>query len=239
MLVQPVSNQLTGRDFYVYSGGGAGQERTVTSFTPANNRLGFDQVFTTVPSSDSKFLLFDRFQKYDYDNALNRMIGQAQLQHLQNSVATFQIIATQYEYVVPSGFEYISNLRLIPTGSSDYESSDKVDRVFEFPSRYWRIEANPLGSYIIAFDPRKISLDSFDLSYLRIMGQVKPVVVASDNGTLPVALEEYLIAGMSMLLASRRIDEKQEWKSKFYMFRDATRALEDNIFTHRNGKKVG
>ena len=238
-LVHPVTDQLKGRDFYIYSGAGAGQDRIVTAFAPANNRLSFDQVFTTVPSTNSNFVLFDVFQKDDYDNAINRMMGLAKNNYLQHSVATIQIIATQYEYVVPTGFEYISTLRLIPTGSSDYESDDYVDRVFEFPSRYWRIESNPLGSYIIAFDPRKISLDSFDLKYVRILGQSQPVALATDNATIPAALEEYLIAGTSMLLASRRIDEKQEWRTKFYMWRDATKNIEDHIFSHRQGKKVG
>ena len=238
-LVQSVTDQLKGRDFYVYGGAGAGQDRIVTGFVPANNRLTFEEVFTTIPSVNSTFLLFNSFTKDDYDNALDRMVGIAETKFLEEKVATMQLVATQFEYAVPSGFEYISTLRLVPSGSSDYELDDYVDRVFEFAPHLWRIEANPLGSFVITFDPRKITLDAFDADWVRVVGQAKPAVSPTDNATIPDDLEEYLIAGASALLSLRKIDEKLEWKTKFYQWRDTTKSLEESIFTYRRGKRVG
>ena len=241
-LIHPETGQLRGYDFYIYSGVGAGQQRTVASFDPVNNRLGFAEVLTTVPSINSNFLLFRQFPKDEYDNAIDRMVGLAQQQYLQEFTATISIVGTQFEYVVPSGMEYINTLRLVPSGGagySDYEVSDYVNRIYEISSSHWRIEQNPLGSYLISFDPRKVSLDDLDGDSLRIMGQAKPVINATDNATITPDLEEYIISGATALLASQRIDEGREWQAKFYLHRDNTRTLEQYIFRPRRGKRVG
>ena len=238
-LVQPVTNQLQGKDSYIYSGAGAGQGRIVTSFLPANNRVIYQEVFTTLPSTNSNVLIFDHFRKDEYDAALDRLLGMAKLKFLEEKTATLSIVATQYEYPVPSGLEYISTLRMVPSGSSDYDSDDYTSRLFEFSPRYWRIEANPLGTFVISFDRRKLALDDFDKDWLRVMGQAKPSIGGTDNATIPEDLEEYVVNGASMLLASQRISEGREWQAKFYMFRDIHRDLEEYVFRHPRGKRVG
>ena len=239
-LIHPISEALRGKACYIYgAGAAAGQHRIVGSFAPANNRLMFDEVFTTTPSTNSQFLLFDHFDKDDYDNALNRMIGYARLTHLEEKVATLALVATQYEYPVPSGFDYIRTLRLVPSGYTDYGADDEVDRIFELPPRYWRIEPNALGTFVVVFDPRRIDLDNFDEEWVNVIGQVKPDISATDNATIPQALEEYLISGASMLLSAQRIAENQEWRIKFGLFRDLTKDLETYIHRQRYGKRVG
>jgi len=240
-LVHPVTNQLQGRDAYIYSGGGLGQQRTVTSYDATNRRVVFKEVFTTAPSTNASVVIFGHFRKDEYDAAVDRVVGMAGLKYLQEKVATLALVATQYEYAVPSGFEYINSLRLVPTASNatDYEAEDYVNRMYEFSPRYWHIEANPLGTFVIAFDPRKISLDSFDNYNIRVMGQSKAAINPTDNATIPEPLEEFIVQGASMLLASQRINENREWQAKFYMFRDLYRDLEDYIFRHPRGKRVG
>ena len=167
------------------------------------------------------------------------MIGGARLLHLQEKVATMQLVATQYEYPVPSGFEYISLLRLVPSGYTDYSSDDEVNRIFELPPRYWRIEPNAKGTYVIVFDSRKINLSNFDEEWVNVLGQVKPDIASTDNATIPEDLEEFIINGASVLLASQRIGEGQEWRIKFQVFRDTQRTLEDYVHRSRYGKQVG
>lgn len=240
-LIYPQAEALRGKETYIYSGAGAGQARTVGSFSATNLRLVFAETFVSTPSTNSNFLMFDHFGKDDYDNAIDRMIGLAGLKYLEEKVGTAQIIGTQYEYPVPTGHEYVNTIRLVPTSSlgSDYDSDDEVSRMFEFSPRFWRIEATPLGTYVIAFNRMKISLDNFDEQWVRIMGQVKPNVAATDTGVIPVEIEEYVIAGASMILTSQRITEDQEWQRKFYMFRDMTRELEEYVYRPRRGKRVG
>ncbi len=238
-LVHPITDELKGRDFYIYSGAGVGQQRTVTGFTPANNRLTFDQVFASMPSINSNFLVLDFFSKDEYDYALDRMIGAAKMRYLQEMVATIEIIGTQYEYAVPSGMEFINTFRLVPTGASDYGSDDEVSLGFELPPRYWRVEANPLGSFIVAFDRRKVDLDNYDEQWVRIMGQAKPNVAATDNATIPAEIEEYVVSGATRDMALSRIDEGKRWQTLYYNYRDMNREQEAYIFTARRGKEVG
>lgn len=235
-LIHPLTGQLKGNEFYIYQGGGAGQARTVTDFFPTSNSLAFDQPFTTVPSINSLFILFKHFQVQDYENAMNRAIGWVRLRYLNEKVATMELIATQYEYPVPSGFEYISTLRLVPSGHTDYSADDEVDRIFELPSRYWRIEPNAKGSYVIAFDSRKINLSEVDKEWVNVVGQVKP-----DFGGTQIAeeLQEYIINGASMLLASQRIGEGKEWLAKFQIFSGINKSLEDYVHRPRYGRRIG
>ncbi len=237
-LIHPLVDQLRGYHFYIYSGAGNGQSRVVGSFDPTYNRIGFPQSLGSVPSINSNFILTKYWRKADYDNALDRTLGRIQLQYLEDKVATLQLVGSQYEYVVPSGFEYIHTLRLVPTGDSDYEADDETARIFELPQRYWRIEMNPLGSKIVAFDARKIAMDTVHEQYVRIMGQTKITVGTADTSTIPAKLEEYLIAGSSMLLSSQRISEDREWQSKFGIFRDMANALEPYAYTPKRGKQI-
>ena len=239
VLIQPLDEQLRGKHSYIYDGAGAGQARTIGSFTASENMVGFPQSFTTLPSTNSNFLFFHKFLKDDYDNALERVEGIARLEFLEEKVATLQLAGTQYEYAVPSGYEYISTLRLVPSSNSDYDTDDEVSRFHEIPPRFWRIEANPLGSYVIAFDGRKIAMDTVNEEWVRIMGQAKPSSLGTDNATIPENLKEFLIIGASMLLSSQRISEGKEWQSKFYAFRDLYRDIKDSVFTPKRGKKVG
>ena len=237
-LIHPLSQQLQGFYGYLYSGAGAGQERVVGSFNPSTNELVFPQVFASIPSTNSQFILTEQFPKSEYDQAIDRYIGKARIQNLQDKVATLALVATQYAYPVPSGLEWISTLRFVPSTATDYAEYDDVRRVFEIPPRYFRLEANPGGSYIIVIDPRLINLDNFDGQLCEIKGQAKPDINPTDNAVLPSDLEEYIITGASMLMASKRISESQEWRIKFAMFKDDLRPLEDYIFKYGRGKKV-
>ena len=234
-LVHPLTDQLKGNELYIWTGQGAGQARTITAFAPANNRITVDPAFTTIPTANSEFLIFKHFRIDDYENALNRAIGQTRLINLIEKVATLNLAGSQYEYVVPSGFEYIRALRLVPSGSTDYGADDEVSRIFELRTDKWRIEPNALGTFVIAFDSRKIDLDFYDKEWVNIVGQAKPDLSAT---LIPENLQEFLIAGASMLLSSQRISEGQEWRIKFGAFKQIRDELEPYVFKHRHGKRV-
>lgn len=238
-LIHPLTNQLQGVYAYIYSGAGAGQNRIVGSSDPANKRIFFPQPLDSVPSANSQFILLQHFDKDEYDNALDRIIGKAKVMYLETKVATSTLVATQYEYLVPSGFEYINTLRIVPSNSSDYDLSDDASRQFEFRSNLWRIEANVGGSFHIVFDSRKVSMTDFDNEMIKIMGQAKADINATDNAVLPDDLEEYVVNGATMIMASQRISENREWSAKFQIFRDLTSGLESYVHRTRFGKKVG
>lgn len=237
-LIHPLADQLRGYHFYIYSGAANGQARVVGSFDPDYNRLGFPQPFGSVPSVNSNFILTKYWRKSDYDNALDRAWGKAKQQYYEDKTATLAIVGTQYEYVVPSGFNFINTLRLIPSANSDYDSVDEVNNVFELPPRYWRVESNPLGTKIISFDSRKIALDTVDAQWVRIVGQTQPVVGTADTATIPSKLEEYVINTASMLLCQQKLSENREWRDRFAAFRDLSIAAEPFVYTPVRGKQV-
>lgn len=244
-LIFPLSQQMQGAGFYIYSGAGAGQERVVGSFTPASHRMVFPQVFASIPSVNSAFLVTKKFLWGDYKNALDRYMGIARSKHLVDKVATLALVATQYEYPVPSGMEYIQTLRIVPTGNSDYAADSVVDSIFEIPQRFWRIEKNVGGSYTISVDPRKINLGEFDNYICRVNGQSRPDLMGSDNATALPELEEYLINGATMHMASLLPQTNTGGLNPlFYMYKDVVKGsqgspgLEDYIYTYPSGKKV-
>jgi hypothetical protein len=153
-LIHPNSGQLRGNWAYIYDGAGAGQERVTGSFNPTKNELVFAQVFASTPSLNSSVIVTKTWSKSDYENSVDRAFGIAKQSFLEEMVGTAQIVATQYEYAVPSGIEWISTIRIVPTQATDYSADDEVDRIFEFPPRFWRIEKLTTGSYVISFDPR-------------------------------------------------------------------------------------
>jgi len=235
-LIHPLTDQLKGREVYFFTGGGAGQARTITAFTPGSNHAVVDPQFSTVPSSNSQFLMFSHWVGEDYENAMNRAMGKTKLIHLNESVATLALVATQYEYLVPSGFEYISNLNLVPSGNTDYGNDDEVNRIFELPPRYWNVLPNAKGSYVIAFDPRKINLDTVKDKWINVVGQTKPDFAGT---IISEELQEYIINHASMLLASQRIGENKEWSEKFRLFKDIVKDLEIYIHSNKYGRRVG
>ncbi len=238
-LIHPITDQLRGYYFYAYEGAGAGQSRTTTQFLPANNRLIFDQAFSTTPSTNTNFTLFKHFKKSDYDNAFDRAMGVARIKNLEEKVATVQLVATQFEYLVPSGYEYISMIKLVPADNTNYSEDDEVNRIYELPPRFWNILPNASGSFMIKFDSRKIDMLVVDQEWANIVGQAKPPVLGTDNATIPEALEEFLISGASMMLASQRVKPNTQWESLFRLYRDNYRELESYVHTSRHGRRVG
>jgi len=235
-LIHPLSGQLKGYEFYIYSGGGSGQYKKIIDFDPINDRITIQPAFTTIPSTNAKFLIFEKYGVEDYENALNRAMGIAKLKHLDEMSGTLELVGSQYEYNVPSGMEFINTLRLVPSSGSDYSGDDEVNRLFELAPRYWRIEKNYGGTYQIIFDSRQVDMDTIDGELVKVMGQGKPDLSST---TLPEDLQEYLIAYSSMLLAGRKIKEGTEWQTKYTVYKDAVDRLEPYIHTSRRGKKVG
>ena len=240
VLISRDSSEYVGKDVFWYQGAGAGQSRICGSFLPTNNRVVFENPFETIPThSTSRFIIFKEFRTEDFDNSMNRSIGKAKLINLQEYVGTIAVVATQYEYAVPSGMEFIDNIRLVPSTGSDYGNVDKIRTVFHLPQRLWHIEGNVGGTRMIAFDSRFINLDNFDKQICRVEGQAKP----DFSGTLINAdVEEFVIANSSMLMAG--LKEGKVWERLFYMFRDEVKGrglsygLESTIACAGRGRKV-
>jgi hypothetical protein len=71
-LIHPLTGQLKGYKLWFYDGGAASQSRVISDFLPANNRVQVDQTFTTSPSTNTAFMIFERFDGDDYELAFQR-----------------------------------------------------------------------------------------------------------------------------------------------------------------------
>lgn len=238
-LTFPNSQQLSGKEIYWYSGAGAGQARIIASFNVGSHAVIHDYKYDTTPSDNPKFLIFRKFRAEDYESAVNRAIGKVRLVHLDDFVATMALNATQYEYVVPSGMEWISTIKFVPSAGSDYRSNDDIKNISELPPRFWRIEGNQGGSRIIAFDSKQVNLNNFDKQICRVEGQCKP----DFNGTnVSESLQEYVITHASMVMAGT----DKEFDKLFYMMRNEIQGkpqsgqpgLENYIYSNPRGRKV-
>lgn len=234
-LLHAQSGRLVGKTAYLYSGAGLGQERVVGSYDPAYHRLCFPQVFVSMPSLNTNFILLENFNKSECDNAIERAIGAANLEYLQKSVATLALVATQYEYAVPSGFEYVQTLRLVPSSNTDYGLDSDTETYFDLPMYYWRLEKNAVGTPMIAFDPRRIDMAEFDAHWVKVVGQSKAAITATDNATIPVDLEEYVTTKATANLCGQL---GAEWKERFRYYANEASKLEQHVHRPRFGKKV-
>lgn len=70
-LIQPNAQQLLGKSFFIYEGAGNGQVRVVGSLDTTNRRIYFREVFGSIPSVNSSFVIFEKFDIDDYKNAFD------------------------------------------------------------------------------------------------------------------------------------------------------------------------
>jgi len=240
-LIHPLDSQLQGKHGYVYTGAGYGQERVISKFYTTNNRVEFAQVFSSIPSINSGVVIFNHWAYREYKNAVDRAMGKARHVYLEDKVATMAVTGSQYEYPVPSGFDYISELRLVPSNSTDYGTDGMVEHIFELDNRMFRVDPNAVGTYVIIIDPRRIDMGNFDGHWLNVVGQAKPEPLGSDGVGVPEELEEYLIAYATAHLSSQRLATEgyDHWYRRFKIFKDEKDDLEEYIFRHRHGKGVG
>jgi hypothetical protein len=243
-LLQPNSNQLTGRYLYIYAGAGVDQSKIVGSYNPTLKRLAIPDSFGSVPSINSNFIITSRFSVEDINHAISRYVGLARQRNLMETVGTSTIVGTQYEYPVPSGMRFVNNIRVVPSMGSDYNTDIQTRVQFEIPLRDWRIEPTVDGSYVISIDRRKLDLGPLDGHYISIMGQSRPFVGTVGTSVIPEPLEEYIIAGASAQLASTLFTSDGKIDPRFYYFRDQVSgrpgpSLEDYITSTPRGKAVG
>ena len=209
--VFPETAQIQGYYLYARSIGTIpwnSQQRIISDFIAANTRCVVGQSLSPYPTQ-ADVTVFRNFSMDEYKNAFDQALDMAKLHHLQDYVATLGLNGSQYEYAVPSGLISVVSLRLIPSGPlSDYEADDLVDRVFNLDG-WWQIERNPVGSMCIVFDPRHINMGNVEESWVRVIGQVRPDVAATDVGSVSAEIHPFLIAEMSKTMAARKMTGKE------------------------------
>lgn len=233
-LVAEANNQMKGFQLYCYQGVGFNQARTVTANSINSMSITVTPTFGTIPTIGDKYYLTKRFGWDDYSSAIDEAVRRARFLNLIPYSATMGLVATQYEYSVPSGFKYIHELQLVPSGSTDYEMKNAcpLDR------RAWSISRNPLGTYTVYFDVRFFDPEWNDADMLLVRGQRAPMELSTPTANSEVDAD-FLIAHASTILANRLIDEGQAWLQRFLAYKMEADKLESAIFSYPKASAAG
>lgn len=177
----------------------------------------------SAPTIGQSYLILNYFKTEEMKAIAEEAIKAAGKYFLARTFATLQLIGTQYEYTIPSGFAYISDMHFVPSsGNTDHDSLTQ----YSVPRYMWRVENSK-----IVFSPEYIDLDDYDKQFVRIIGQSRPSLLGNDHSTYDDLLEQYLLAYCVKELSWRRADESQGWLAKYGAARQALLEEQDRIST--------
>ena len=212
-IIFPNAGQLRGKEVFIHTGVGASQSRVIATY-PGIGTISVTPSFSPVPTVGDRYFLFDRFRWSDIRGALDSAIRRAREIHLIDGMGTLSLVATQWEYAVPSGLRFIHSLRVVPSGNTDFE----LDDTWPIERYAWAVKTNPNGSRIISFDPRFIDVADMDNDIVQVLGHRKPndMAVATVESEIP---ENFLINHAAAILCMRRLGEGPEWIERYKYFR--------------------
>jgi hypothetical protein len=214
------SSQLQGKQVYTY-GSPTPASAFIDEFVP-----GSVPTIKVVPSlagtPTGGYLILDYYRIEELKDIVEKGIKAAGKHYFPHMVASLALVATQYQYSIPSGMAFIHDMHFVPTTGTDYEELD----YFSIPRRWWRVEDKK-----IIFNPEIKSLDDHDNDYIEIQGQGRPDLLSTDSSTYDEVLEEYLVAYAVEKLSLRRMGEGEAWRYKYFASRDLRKEEEDRITT--------
>ena len=227
LLLYTQTEQLKGRYLYAYgTPTHIAFSRLISDFTSgATPTIQVSPSWGTnsVPTIGQSFLILDYFKIEEIRAVTEEAIKAAGKYFLSRTYATLQLIGTQYEYVVPSGFAFISDMHFVPSaGNTDHDVLEQ----YSVPRHMWRVENSR-----IVFNPEYIDLDDYDKEFVRIIGQSRPALLADDESTFDDLLEQYLVAHCVKELSWRRMGENQGWAAKYAAAKQALQEEQDRIST--------
>ena len=214
-IIFPNAGQLRGKEVYIHTTitGSQRQARIIATY-PGAGSLSVTPSFNPVPTVGDQYFIFDRFRYSDIEGALDSAIRRAREIHLIDGLGTLSLVATQWEYAVPSGLRFIHSLRVVPSGNTDFE----LDDTWPIERYAWAVKTNPNGSRIISFDPRFIDVADMDNDIVQVLGHRRPndMTVPTVESEIP---ENFLINHAAAILCMRRLGEGAEWIERYKYFR--------------------
>ena len=217
----PLANQLKG--YCIYFNNAAtltGQQSYIASHAAGSPTICVVPSLPGQPLENDKFLLLKEFSGADYWETLKRAHNRGRDIYLIPFMATISLVATIWEYAVPSGFKWIDELRIVPSGHTDYD----LDNVLVLHRGDWDIRANAQGTQVIMFDPRFIDLDEYDKEIVYIIGQRKPKDIAAPvSGSIntPEVPEDFLVYKMAALMSQKKLIK--DWNQVQFLVRESDR----------------
>lgn len=211
--------------------------RTIATYSQGS--LGFIPSLAFAPTVGDTYNIYKSLRHADYKAAIEDAHRRASELYLVETSATLALVATQWEYAVPSGFKYIHSIRLVPSVGTDYETLDSLGfNIYQQLDRgSWTVRTLPNGSRVIAFDPRYLSLDNYNNYAAIVEGQRRPGSLSSPTFSIEPAIDGYIFASARAMLAPRLIRDANRLPELISINNGVDR-LEKRIFRTRRAGSV-
>ncbi len=190
-----------GWDLRFYLGTHKDVTREVTDFVKSTGMVTFAPVVTNATDTTDYFELHRRFSTNQYNDAINRAIEIGKDEYLLDKKDESLTFTTDtYEYAVPSGFRYISQIyREDLTTASLYPTENLIDS-----RQWWVIPVNSTNA-LIKFDNNKYPIGaSFNGFNMRIIGQQLQSNLTNDADTCALPSEFVIQYARALLLSQEK-----------------------------------
>ena len=186
-----------GANVYIYSGTGAGQERTISDFVQSTNQMTVTPAWATIPASGSCYEIHQTYNVLDGYNPAIRMAIRAKRRRMFLPKTDETVtLTTAYEYDIPSGFVSISEI---------WRNDAAGDFCEIVPQRDVRIDK---GSRHLVFDKGVALAKGWIVAgrKLRIIGQSYETEPATETASISVNTVPILWYAKGMLHAGNGED---------------------------------
>ena len=182
-----------------YSGTHKDTDFVVTDFVKANGVITFSPSLGAAVDATDLFEIYPDFKPQEINDAINLAISMIEEEALQDKVdATLVVVASTYEYTIPTGFVYVDQIFQEQATADRYSpSNDAID------FRHWRILHGATPK--IWFDDNYISLTTG--RNLRLVGQAVQAQLSLDADTCAI-LKSFIVYQTKANLHFSRVDEQ-------------------------------
>jgi len=184
-----------------YEGTHLNTDFVVTDFVATAGVVSFDPDLGTAVDATDLFEMYPDFTPAEINDAINLAISMVEEEALQDKVdATLAVIASTFEYTIPTGFVYVDQIFQEESTADRYSpSGDLIDY------RHWRVLHGSTPK--IWFDNNYVSLTT-DRN-LRLVGQAVQAQLSLDASTCAIS-KAYIIYQAKANLHFSRVDEQND-----------------------------
>jgi len=189
-------NDFSGR---FYSGTHLNTDFTVTDFVKTAGVVTFSPSVSGAVDATDLFEMYPDFTPAEINDAINLALSMVEEEALQDKVdATLAVIASTFEYAIPTGFVYIDQIFQETSTADRYSPSGNLIDV-----RHWRVLHGSTPK--VWFDNEYVSLTTG--RNLRLVGQQYPAQLSLDADECAVS-QAYIVYQAKANLHFSRVDEQ-------------------------------
>jgi len=207
----------------------AGTNFRVTAFANTNGDLTISPAVSDGPVAADTFQLMKQVHPDELDTAINWGILSTENIALEpKKDETLVTVANTYEYTIPSGFEYISEV--IEEGGTENE----FHKYYIVDYRGWDIVSDGTTPKLV-INPQYYTQTVG--RNLRLIGQSKPSVLATESATTEI-FAPYIVCKALEYLYRSRIKDDESYKDSYIMCKSDAMEMIPDVQVSPQGRRV-